>query len=837
MNALFVSLREEVSMNRSSISRYLVIIAALLVMVAPLANAGMERQASRDLRGLQERSVLGGLTVGDSPQVETTPTLVSYQGQVTVNGTPHNGSGYFKFAVVNAAGTTSYWSNDNTSINGGEPTANVPLSVSGGLFNVLLGDTSLSGMTSALTAPVFSGSDRYLRVWFATAPGGPYTQLSPDRRIGSTPYALNAETLDGQDSSAFSLTSHNHFGQTWSGNTTTGLTLNNSGTVGLRATGSYTGVLGTVNATVAGSYHGVYGNVTGGPGANVLTYGVYGESSYAGVKGRAVSSFSSDVGVIGESDDFGVQGYGVFGVYGESNSTLTLGRGVYGTATSSAGQTRYGVQGNASGAGTDYGVYATSDDTGVYGVSTGTSGYGVYGEATASNGYAGVYGRSASTPGYGVYGFATATSGVTFGVYGQSNSPDGRGVRGEATAGSGSNYGVYGSSNSTSGYGVYGTSYGTGVYGQSTATSGPPYGVYGVANAVSGTGVYGSGGVVGVYGYSPAASGATFGVRGISDSTAGTGVFGQGDTGVSGYGQSTSGATGVSGSAFATAGTNYAVYGFASNSGANDYGMYGTGDDTGVYGSAFSTSGTDYGVYGLSDDTGVYGVSTGTSGSTYGLYGETTSTLGVNYGVFGSGHNYGVYGTSTLTGLYGNTDSTTLDWGMYTPDDIFVGGACSGCVLDFAARNGGGEALEPGDLVAVVGVEAPLGESRQPLMVVRKAVAGDAVVGVVYRAARLEVPEDGGEGTTATASLRYAEGAAAPGELLVVVTHGPTYVKVSGPVAVNDLLVASAEPGRAQVAHPASMEDVIGMLGKVLGKVLGPPDPATGLAAVLVALQ
>ena len=38
------------------------------------------------------------------------PTVVSYQGQVLVNGQAFNGQGYFKFAVLNPDGTPT-WSN------------------------------------------------------------------------------------------------------------------------------------------------------------------------------------------------------------------------------------------------------------------------------------------------------------------------------------------------------------------------------------------------------------------------------------------------------------------------------------------------------------------------------------------------------------------------------------------------------------------------------------------------------------------------------------------------------------------------------------------------------
>jgi hypothetical protein len=130
------------------------------------------------------------------------PTVVAYQGEVQVGGTPYTGNGYFKFAVVNAAGTTTYWSNDGTSTGGSEPTAAVQLAVSNGLFGVLLGDTSLSGMSQPLTANVFSQPDRYLRVWFSSD-NVTFDQLTPDTRIAAVPYALqaqeavDADTVDG----------------------------------------------------------------------------------------------------------------------------------------------------------------------------------------------------------------------------------------------------------------------------------------------------------------------------------------------------------------------------------------------------------------------------------------------------------------------------------------------------------------------------------------------------------------------------------------------------------------------------------------------------------------
>jgi hypothetical protein len=131
--------------------------------------------------------------VGASPllQGSGSPTVVSYQGVVEEGGAPYTGTGYFKFALVDPAGTTSYWSNDGTSTGGGKPTDGVQLTVEDGLFHVLLGDTNLTNMT-ALAASAFEGTERYLRIWFSSD-GSTYTQLTPDRRIAAVPYALQAQ--------------------------------------------------------------------------------------------------------------------------------------------------------------------------------------------------------------------------------------------------------------------------------------------------------------------------------------------------------------------------------------------------------------------------------------------------------------------------------------------------------------------------------------------------------------------------------------------------------------------------------------------------------------------
>ena len=69
------------------------------------------------------------------------PAVLNYAGQVAVNGQPFDGQGLFKFALVNADGNATYWSNHGTSANGSEPAAHVGIPVNGGLYSLLLGNT------------------------------------------------------------------------------------------------------------------------------------------------------------------------------------------------------------------------------------------------------------------------------------------------------------------------------------------------------------------------------------------------------------------------------------------------------------------------------------------------------------------------------------------------------------------------------------------------------------------------------------------------------------------------------------------------------------------------
>lgn len=121
------------------------------------------------------------------------PPLLNYQGRLTAGGTNFDGAAQFKFALVTGSGTVSLWSNNNSSSGGTEPTQSVPLTVTQGLFTVMLGDASLSNM-QPVASSVFTNSDVRLRIWVASGTNA-FQLLAPDQRLGAVGYAMMSATV------------------------------------------------------------------------------------------------------------------------------------------------------------------------------------------------------------------------------------------------------------------------------------------------------------------------------------------------------------------------------------------------------------------------------------------------------------------------------------------------------------------------------------------------------------------------------------------------------------------------------------------------------------------
>ena len=525
---------------------------------------------------LQVSAIASVLLAIVAPALAQTPlgTAFTYQGRLMDGGKPANGNYNLEFRLFDA---------DVAGNQIGAPVTQNSTPVTGGLFTLAL------NVNNEFGASAFNGQARWLEV---SVNGQPLTPRQPVTATPNALFALNADRLDGLDSTAFLQS------------IPVPLTLS--------GTNPTSHIISGTNAATTGNSYGVYGRATGGSG---LTWGVFGRSDSpdgAGIGGYASSQTGNPVGVWGMNSS--AEGYAVYGdashpsgpttgVWGRSSSTS--GRGVFGSATATSGVTYGGRFESASTAG--YGVFglatATSGQTfGLWGQSVSTGGFGVFGEQTATSGTTyGVYGRAASTDGFGVAGRASATSGITYGGYFQSDSTSGRGVFGYASAASGAPYGGYFQTQSTGGYGAFG---------YATATSGTTYGLFGQSDSTTGRGVYG---------LATAASGDTYGVYGRSDSTDGRGVFGS----------ATAGSGSTLGGRFENAST--------SGRGVGGYATAATGLNYGTYGQCSSTSGRA--VYGWAS-------ATGASDTPYGVTGScSTATLG--YAVYALG-DMGASGTKSF---------------------------------------------------------------------------------------------------------------------------------------------------------------------------------------------
>jgi hypothetical protein len=119
------------------------------------------------------------------------PGIINYQGRVVANGINFTGPGDFKFALVDATGSVTYWSNDGSSVEGLPPSESITLNVDRGMFSVLLGDSTLSPHMTPIPPAVFDQSDVRLCVWFNDRVHG-FEKIAPNLRVGAAGYALRA---------------------------------------------------------------------------------------------------------------------------------------------------------------------------------------------------------------------------------------------------------------------------------------------------------------------------------------------------------------------------------------------------------------------------------------------------------------------------------------------------------------------------------------------------------------------------------------------------------------------------------------------------------------------
>ncbi|MBN2145822.1 MAG: hypothetical protein JW726_00480 [Anaerolineales bacterium] len=212
----------------------------------------------------------------------------------------------------------------------------------------------------------------------------------------------------------------------------------------------------------------------------------------------------------------------------------------------------------------------------------------------------------------------------------------------------------------------------------------------------------------------------------------------------------------------------------------------------------------DYGVRATSDmGDAVFSWSTGASNDDHGLSARSL-------------HGYGVYGWAETSGGYG----------FYTDQKIYAGGGCTGCTLSYVSHNTGETNLTTGDLVHVLGVETAWADTATPVMQVAAARDGEAVLGVVAERVEISFADESQENMAPGAYFHPAQGAAAPGDYVIIVIQGMAQINVSG--------LGLRQPGSTLYWSPQGLTSE--QTDTTIGVLLSEAD-AKGLAWVLLGIH
>jgi len=266
------------------------------------------------------------------------------------------------------------------------------------------------------------------------------------------------------------------------------------------------------------------------------------------------------------------------------------------------------------------------------------------------------------------------------------------------------------------------------------------------------------------------------------------------------------------------------------------YNLAGSGDGTGVYGGSYYGTGVQAysqhndGLEATSDTTwasAVYAHSTNgngvwaVSGNKVGVYATTASTLtnvaalqAYNSGAPTSGYGGNITAKNYRGGFIGTQNyswyGAVIDGGL-----LMTNGGCTGCTLIYVGQNNSGDAIRPGDLVAIAGVAADAATS-QPVMLVRLASnASDPVIGVVVGAASAPGSQTGPDKPQTSKIMR--------GEYMLIVVSGLVQARVG---SKTNAIGAHLLPGAAGAMAAADASNSV-------ARVMSEPDK-NGLVWVLV---
>lgn len=276
-----------------------------------------------------------------------------------------------------------------------------------------------------------------------------------------------------------------------------------------------------------------------------------------------------------------------------------------------------------------------------------------------------------------------------------------------------------------------------------------------------------------------------------------------------------------------------AIRGYSHSSSSIDGGFFGYNYSSGSGVVGRSVSGN--GVYG-DGGTGVYGTSNAASGQ--GVYGVGTGSL--TEGVLGTSNlNAGVYGISSgvsgnAFGVWGQTSAT---YGLYTDQNLYVGGNCTGCTIAYIAQSGDSQPLEVGDIVLISGIAAPLMGKQTPILMVRGATAAEAgLLGVVQSRAVVEPAQMRVSSANINDRAEVEVASKAPGNVnsgdyLFVVVQGLVQVRVDA----STTAIQVGDPiGPAAVSGSAQKMDLATSSAPIVGYALEPLPEGNGLVWILI---
>ncbi len=252
-------------------------------------------------------------------------------------------------------------------------------------------------------------------------------------------------------------------------------------------------------------------------------------------------------------------------------------------------------------------------------------------------------------------------------------------------------------------------------------------------------------------------------------------------------------------------------------------------DGTGVVGLSTGGSIADNGVYGWtnSNDYSKAGVKGVSSGDAPGLFGRSTGGNGV-YGF--SVNSYGLaVGSDTSLGIYCFTNKVDNNYGLYTPDNVYIGGKIDligvvDPVIGERFKFDPEEKLEVGDVMVI---------EKGTSCLVRCSEANDTkVLGIIGP----DLDVQNGEVMVITFGNRGSQpmpdkDGNIPERTIIRIKADARY----GPIERGDLLTTSPTPGHAMKAEPVDINGIkIYRPGTIIGQALEAVNSGTNLIEVFV---